>query len=53
MTTGDLEHASSEDSCYETVLKYTTREMVSFELGKEIEKDAFSSCHERRTNKKF
>ena len=27
--------------------------MVSFELGKEIEKDVFSSCHERRTNKKF
>ena len=27
--------------------------MVSFELSKEIEKDVFSSCHERRTNKKF
>ena len=29
------------------------REMVSFELGKEIEKDVFSSCHERGTKKKF
>ena len=27
--------------------------MVSFELSKEIEKDVFSSCHERRTNNKF
>ena len=27
--------------------------MVSFELGKEIEKDDFSSCHERGTKKKF
>ena len=26
--------------------------MVSFELGKEIEKDFFSSCHERGTKKK-
>ena len=26
--------------------------MVSFELGKEIKKDVFSSCHERRTKKK-
>ena len=23
--------------------------MISFELGKEIEKDVFSSCHERGT----
>ena len=29
------------------------REMVSFELGKEIEKDVFSSCHERGTKKKI
>ena len=29
------------------------REMASFELGKEIVKDAFSSCHERGTKKKF
>ena len=28
-------------------------EMVSFEFGKEIEKDAFSSCHEREMKKKF
>ena len=27
------------------------REMVSFELGKEIEKDVFLSCHERGTEK--
>ena len=28
--------------------------MVSFELGKkQPEKDAFSTCHERRTKKKF
>ena len=30
-----------------------TREMVSFELGKEIERDVMSSCHERGTKKKF
>ena len=29
------------------------REMVSFELGKEIERDVMSSCHERGTKKKF
>ena len=29
------------------------REMVSFELGKEIEKDVFSSCLERGTKKTF
>ena len=29
------------------------REMVSVELGKEIEKDVFASCHERGTRKKF
>ena len=29
------------------------REMVSVELGKEIEKDIFASCHERGTRKKF
>ena len=28
-------------------------EMVSFELGKEIEKDVFSSCLERGTRKNF
>ena len=28
-------------------------EMVSFEFGKEIEKDVFSSCHEREMKKKF
>ena len=28
------------------------REMVSFELGKEIEKDVFMSCHERESKKK-
>ena len=28
------------------------REMISFELGKEIEKDVFSSCHERGTKEK-
>ena len=28
-------------------MKIEIREMVSFELGKEIEKDVFSSCHER------
>ena len=27
--------------------------MVSFELGKEIERDVMSSCHERGTKKKF
>ena len=32
---------------------YGIREMVSFELGREIEKDVFSSCHERGTMKKF
>ena len=26
------------------------REMISLELGKEIGKDVFSSCHERGTN---
>ena len=26
--------------------------MISFELGKEIEKDVFSSCHERGTKEK-
>ena len=30
---------------------YGIREMVSFELGREIEKDVFSSCHERGTMK--
>ena len=30
-----------------------TRKTVSFELGKEIEQDFFSSCHERETMKKF
>ena len=35
-------------------MKIEIREMVSFELGKEIEKDVFfSSCHERGTKKKF
>ena len=29
------------------------REMVSFELGKEIDKVLFLSCHERGTKKKF
>ena len=29
------------------------RKMVSFELGKEIEKDVFSSCHERGTKEKI
>ena len=28
-------------------------EMVSFELGREIKKDFFSSCQERGTKKKF
>ena len=28
------------------------REMVSFELGKDIEKDVFSSCRERGTKEK-
>ena len=32
---------------------YRLIEMVSFELGKEIEKDVFSSCHERGTRKKI
>ena len=27
--------------------------MVSFELGKEIKKDVFSSCHKRGTKKKI
>ena len=27
--------------------------MVSFELGKKIEKDVFSSCHERKREKIF
>ena len=27
--------------------------MVSFELGKEIERDVFSSCHEHGTKKKI
>ena len=30
-----------------------TRDMVSFELGKEIEKDVLSTRHERGTKKKF
>ena len=34
-------------------MKIEIREMVSFELGKEIEKDVFSSCHERGTKKKI
>ena len=29
------------------------REMGSFELAKETEKEIFSSCHERGTKKKF
>ena len=29
------------------------RDMVSVELGKEIEKDVFASCHGRGTKKKF
>ena len=29
------------------------REMVSFELGKEIKKDVFSSCHKRGTKEKI
>ena len=29
------------------------RQMVRFELGKEIEKDAFLSCHERGKEKNF
>ena len=29
------------------------REIVSFELGIEIGKDVYSSCHERETMKKF
>ena len=55
MTSEDLEHASCEDSCYVKYKQFWNRirEMVSFELSKEIEKDVFSSCHERRTNKKF
>ena len=55
MTSEDLEHASSEDSCYVKYKQFSNRikEMVSFELSKEIEKDVFSSCHERRTNKRF
>ena len=52
-TPEDLKHASSEDSCYVKFKQFWNRirEMVSFELGKEIEKDVFSSCHERRTKK--
>ena len=55
MTAEDLEHASSGDPCYVKYKQFSNRikEMVSFELSKEIEKDVFSSCHERRTNKKF
>ena len=55
MTAEDLEHASSEDPCYVKFKLFSNRisEMVSFELGKEIKKDVFSSCHERRTKKKF
>ena len=54
-TPEDLKHASAEDSCYVKYKQFWNRirEMVSFELSKEIEKDVFSSCHERRTNKKF
>ena len=54
-TPEDLKHASSEDSCYVKFKQFwnRVREMVSFELSKEIEKDVFSSCHERRTKKKF
>ena len=29
------------------------REMISFELGKEIKKDVFSSCHKRGTKEKI
>ena len=29
------------------------REMVNSELGKEIKKDFFSSCHERGTKKRY
>ena len=29
------------------------REMISFDLSKEIEKDVFSSCHRCGTKKKF
>ena len=51
MTSEDLEHASSEDSCYVRYKQFWNRisEMVGFELGKEIENDVFSSCHERRS----
>ena len=35
------------------ILSIEIREMVSFDLGKEIKKDVFSSCHERGTRKKF
>ena len=52
-TPEDLKHASSEDSCYVKFKQFWNiiREMVSFELGKEIEKDVFSSFHVRRTKK--
>ena len=55
MTAEDLEHASSEDPCYVKFKLFSNRisEMVSFELGKEIKKDVFSYCHERRTKKKI
>ena len=55
MTAEDLEHASFEDPCYVKYKLFWNRigEMVSFELSKEIEKDVFSSCHERGTNNKF
>ena len=55
MNAEDLEHTSSEDPCYVKFKLFSNRisEMVSFELSKEIEKDVFSSCDERRTKKKF
>ena len=55
MTPEDLEHASSEDPCYVKYKQFWNRirEMISFELSKEIEKDVFSSYHERRTKEKF
>ena len=55
MTPEDLEHASFKDPCYVKYKQFWNRirEIVSFELGKKIEKGVFSSFHERRTNKKL
>ena len=48
-----LLHTAKISNVDSVMFVYRIREMVSFELGKEIEKDVFLSCHERGTKKKF